>query len=323
MSRPKIVVLDGYALNPGDLSWEPFHELGDLVVYDRTPAEQIVERARSAPIVLTNKTPLGPETLRALDTLRYVGVLATGYNIVDTPTANARDIVVSNVPTYGSDSVAQHTIALVLSLIRPIALHDEAVKRGEWSSSPDWCFARAPIDSLSGKTLGLVGLGRIGIAVGCIAAAMGMDLVGYDVDWPRAEGLDQPSIVALALDELFVRADVVSLHCPLTEDTHHLVDAARLARMKPSALLVNTSRGPLIDGHALAAALQAGTIAGAALDVLEVEPPTADDPLLEAPNCIITPHIAWYAKSARERLLSIAADNLAAFLAGKAVNRVT
>lgn len=322
MNAPKIVCLDGYTLNPGDLSWEPFERLGELVVYDRTSAAQIVDRAHGAACVLTNKTPLDADTLRGLDALRYVGVLATGYNIVDIDTATARGIVVSNVPTYGSDSVAQHAIALMLSLVRPIAPHDEAVKRGAWSSCPDWCFALAPIDSLSGRTLGVVGLGRIGIAVGRIAAAMGMDLVGHDVHWPDAAALGGLAITRASVDELFARSDVVTLHCPLTEQTHHLVDESRLARMKPTALLINTSRGPLVDGHALAAALHRGAIAGAALDVLEVEPPLASDPLLEAPNCIITPHIAWYAKSARERLMGIAAENLAAFLSGSPVNRV-
>ena len=317
-----IVCLDGYTLNPGDLSWSPFEELGNLVVYDRTPPDKIVSRAKGAPFVLTNKTPLSADTLSELDGLRYIGVLATGYNIVDVETAAARDITVTNVPTYGTDSVAQHTTALLLQLVRPLAIHDEAVKAGKWSQSPDWCFSVTPIDSLAEKTLGIVGIGRIGLAVARIATAMGMRIIAYDTYWPDPSALEGLSVQRVSLDELFASADAISLHCPLTEDNYHLVNAKRLTQMKPSALLINTSRGPLIDTEALTEALMEGTIAGAGIDVLEEEPPPAGDALLEAPNCVITPHIAWYAKSSRKRLMAIAAANLESFQKGTAVNKV-
>lgn len=318
----RIVILDGHTLNPGDLDWAPFESLGSLEVHARTPEPQIVARAAGAPCVLTNKTSLSRATLAALPALRYIGVLATGYNIVDVAAARERNIVVTNVPTYGTDSVAQHTAALLLELARGIGTHDRAVKSGEWSRSVDWCFARTPIIELAGRTLGLVGTGRIALAFARIAAAMGMRLVAHNPRWPGRDRLAGLEIEPLALDALFRRADVVSLHCPLTADNRHLVNAARLALMQPHAFLINTSRGLLVDNDALAAALREGQIAGAALDVLDVEPPPADNPLLTAPNCLVTPHIAWYAIEARRRLLQTAADNLAAFLQGREVNRV-
>jgi glycerate dehydrogenase len=318
----RIVCLDGFTLNPGDISWQAFEQLGELVVYDRTAPEQTVERAQGAPYVLTNKTALTAQTLAALSELRYVGVLATGYNIVDVGAASAHGIVVSNVPTYGTDSVAQHVFALLFGMVRPVGLHETAVKRGEWTRCPDWCFSLAPIESLASKRLGLVGVGRIGLAVARIAQAMGMPVSGFDTHWPNEDVRSGLDIERLELDELFRRSDVISLHCPLTPETDRLVNTERLHTMKPSALLINTSRGPLIDNRALADALNAGTIAGAALDVLDVEPPPADNPLLDATNCLITPHIAWYARSSREKLMSIAADNLKSFQAGTPQNNV-
>ena len=318
----KIVCLDGYTLNPGDISWKPFENLGELVVYDRTPTERVLERSRGASYLLTNKTPLPEPIQEQLPDLTYIGVLATGYNIVDVAAAARRSIVVSNVPTYGTDSVSQHVLALLMELVRPITLHHQAVQNGEWSTSPDWCFTRAPITSLSGMTLGIVGLGRIGLAVARIGAALGMRLVGHDAFWPDTDKLAGLAIESLSLDDLFSQADVISLHCPLTEQTHHMVDQARLTTMKPNALIINTSRGPLIDNQALAQALHSGTIAGAGLDVLDVEPPPADHPLIGAPRCIITPHIAWYARSSRERLMQVAAENLQAFIAGAPINQV-
>ncbi len=317
-----IVVLDGFTLNPGDIGWSPFESLGDLTVYDRTPADLIVERASAAPYVLTNKTPLSAHTLDQLPGLKYIGVLATGYNIVDVAAAKERGIPVTNVPTYGTDSVAQHTAALMLELARRVSIHDEAVRMGRWASSDDFCFALSPIVELAGKTLGIVGLGRIGLAFAHIAAAMGMKLVGHTRHWPNDERRAGLKIEPAVLDELFAESDVVSLHCPLTEQNKHMVNAERLAKMKPTAFLINTSRGPLVDESALAAALQDGVIGGAAVDVLEQEPPARDNPLIGAPNCIVTPHIAWYAQAARKRLLATAADNLSAFIGGSPINVV-
>jgi glycerate dehydrogenase len=318
----RIVVLDGHTLNPGDLDWSPFAALGRIDVHARTAEGDILARARGASCVLTNKTPLTRESIAALPDLRYIGVLATGYNVVDLAAAKARGIAVTNIPTYGTDSVAQHAAAMMLEYARGLGVHDRAVKAGEWSTSADWCFARRPVFELTGRTLGLVGIGRIGLALARIAAAMGMRLAAHDPFWPDPARLGGLVIEPLDLDDVFRQADVISLHCPLTADNHHLVNRARIALMKRDALIVNTSRGPLIDPAALADALRAGAVGGAALDVLDVEPPPASNPLLGAPNCLITPHIAWYAIEARRRLLQTAADNLAAFLAGRPVNVV-
>jgi glycerate dehydrogenase len=318
----RIVVLDGYTLNPGDISWDPVGAHGALELHDRTPEELVVERAQGAACVLLNKTPISKATLEALPDLRYIGVLATGYNVVDTQAARAQGIVVTNIPTYGTDSVAQHVAGLMLEFARGIAVHNAAVHEGEWSNSADWCFSRQPIFELSGKTLGIVGIGRIGLAVARIAAAMGMNLIAHDLYWPSAEKLAGLDVREVELDDVFSQSDVISLHCPLTSENHHLVNASRLGLMRSNALIINTSRGPLIDNQALAGALQSGAIAGAALDVLDAEPPPADNPLLSAPNCILTPHIAWYAAEARARLMQITGDNLAAFLAGNPENVV-
>lgn len=319
----KIVCLDGYTLNPGDLSWQSFERLGELTVYDRTPDGEILSRAAAAAYLLTNKTPLRAEVLERLPELRYIGVLATGYDVVDVKRAQQRGIVVTNVPTYGTDSVAQHAVALMLELARHVSLHSQAVHQGKWSSAEDWCFSLAPIMELTGKTLGIVGLGRIGLAVARAGAALEMELIGQDIYWPGRERLAGLAIEQVEIDELFARADVVSLHCPLTQDNHHLVNAGRLARMKEGAFLINTSRGPLVDQQALAHALREGKLAGAGLDVLESEPPSPHNPLLGLSNCIITPHIAWYARESRRRLMEIAAGNLRAFLQGNPVNQVS
>tara|TARA_B100000676_G_C18073253_1_gene845820 strand:- start:241 stop:1209 length:969 start_codon:yes stop_codon:yes gene_type:complete len=318
----RIVVLDGYTLNPGDLTWEPVEALGELTVHDRTADADILARAAGATCLMTNKTPLDADTLAALPDLRYIGVLATGYNVVEIDAARARNIPVTNIPTYGTDSVAQHAAALMLEHARGVAVHNQAVHDGEWTRNADWCFARQPIFELAGKTLGIVGIGRIGIALARIGAALGMRLVAHDLYWPDAERLGGLDVQQMELDQLFREADVISLHCPLTPENENLVDSARLATMKSNALIINTSRGPLIDNQALASALHAGQIGGAALDVLDVEPPPADNPLLSAPNCILTPHIAWYAAESRSRLMQIAADNLKAFQDGNAANVV-
>lgn len=318
----RIVILDGYTLNPGDIDWRPIEALGDVTLYDRTPDDEIVARAREASCILLNKTPLSRETVEALPALRYVGVLATGYNVVDVAACAERHIVVTNIPTYGTDSVAQHVAALMLEFARGVAVHDAAVHAGEWTRNADWCFGKQPMFELTGKTLGIVGIGRIGQAVARIGAAFGMQLIAHDRFWPAPDKLAGLTVEQVTLDTLFASADVITLHCPLTAENHHLVNGDRLSAMKLTALLINTSRGPLVDNQALADALHAGRIAGAGLDVLDIEPPAADNPLLTAPNCIITPHVAWYAREARQRLMQIAADNLNAYQAGEPVNTV-
>jgi len=317
-----IVVLDGFTLNPGDIDWLPVSSLGKLEIHDRTPEDQIVERSQGASCLLINKTPMSRETLNALPELKYIGVLATGYNVVDTAAATERGIIVSNIPTYGTDSVAQHVAALLLEFARGVGVHNKAVHDGEWTSNADWCFANQPMFELSGRTLGIVGIGRIGQTLARIGAAMGMKLIAHDLFWPDAEKLAGLEVEQVELDDLFSRSDVISLHCPLTPENQHMVNQEKLKQMKPNALLINTSRGPLVDNQALAVALHEGVIAGAALDVLDTEPPPADNPLLAAPNCLITPHIAWYAVEARQRLMQIAADNLKAFQQGNAQNVV-
>lgn len=316
-----MVVLDGYTLNPGDLSWDGIAAFGELTVHDRTPPEAVVERAAGCRYAFTNKTPLRAETLRQLPDLAYIGVLATGYDVVDAAEAVSRGVVVTNVPAYGTEAVAQHATALMLELASRTAPHAEAVREGVWSRS-EWCFSVAPITELSGRTLAIVGLGRIGRAFARIGAALGMAILASDGHRPDPAAIEGLDVEFAGIDELFRRADVLSLHCPLTPETERLVDARRLALMKPEALLINTGRGPLVDSAALAAALEAGTIAGAGLDVLDAEPPPADHPLLHAPNCIITPHVAWYARASRQRLMDIAVANLRAFVEGQPVNTV-
>lgn len=318
----RIVVLDGYTTNPGDLAWAPLAALGELQVFDRTPEAQVIERVGDAPHVLLNKAPLTAGILRALPQLRYVGVLATGYNTVDLAAAKARGVTVTNTPAYAAVSVAQHAAAMMLDMARGLTVHANAVRNGDWPRAPDWCLPLTSIFELTDRTLGLVGLGAIGIELARIAAALGMRVVAYDPAFPPPERLHGIAVAPVSLETLVETADVVSLHCPLTEATRHLIDAPRLARMKRTALLINTSRGPLIDEAALAAALRDGVIAGAALDVLETEPPAPDNPLLAAPNCLVTPHVAWHAIEARRRLVQIAADNLAAFLRGAPQNVV-
>ena len=317
-----IVVLDGYTLNPGDINWNSLQVLGDLDIHDRTAEDLILKRAKGATCILTNKTPLTRETINALPDLKYIGVLATGYNVVDIEAAAERDIVVANIPTYGTDSVAQHVAALLLNYARGIVVHDQAVKAGEWSNNDDWCFSRQPMFELNGKTLGIVGIGRIGLASARLGAALGMKLIAYDLYFPDDEKLAGLEVEQVELDDLFKRSDAITLHCPLTPENENMVNAGRLKMMKSNALLINTSRGPLINNQDLADALHAGVIGGAAVDVLDVEPPPSDNPLLSAPNCVITPHIAWYAKEARARLMEIAANNLREFLAGNTQNKV-
>jgi glycerate dehydrogenase len=312
-----ITVLDGYTLNPGDLSWSPLQNLGCCQIYDRTPPEAIVPRAIAAEIVLTNKTPLHRDTIIQLPQLQYIGVLATGYNVVDISAARERQITVSNVPAYGTRSVAQIVFALLLELTRHVAHHTASVRAGQWSSWPDFCYWEKPLIALETLTIGIVGVGAIGQTVAQLAQAFGMRVLAYQRTPPSL-----PGITWVGLDELFQHSDVISLHCPLTPATHHLVDARRLALMKSSAILINTSRGLLIDEAALANALRSEQIAGAGLDVLAVEPPSPDNPLFKLENCLITPHIAWATLSARQTLLEITVANIQAFLQGQPQNVV-
>jgi glycerate dehydrogenase len=307
----RIVVLDAHTLNPGDLSWQPLETLGALTVHPRSAPSDIIPRAREADIILTNKIPLNAETLAQLPRLRFIGVTATGFNIIDTAQARARGIPVSNVPGYGTQSVAQHVFALLLELTQRVGPHAQGVREGRWTKSPDWCYWDGQLVELAGLKLGIIGLGRIGQAALRIGEAFGM--IGLPVR--RSDGREK-------LEAVLREADVVSLHCPLTPDTRHLINATTLRLMKPSAFLINTSRGPLIDETALAAALREGRLAGAGLDVLSAEPPPADNPLLSAPNCLITPHLAWAAQAARRRLMNISVENVRAFIAGQPQNVV-
>jgi glycerate dehydrogenase len=316
----KIVVLDGHALNPGDLSWDALSALGDLQVFDRTNDDQIVARVRDAEIVMTNKTRLSAQIVKQLTKTRYIGVLATGYDVVDLKTARERKIPVTNIPTYGTDSVAQFTFALILELCHQVATHAEATRAGEWSRAEDFSFWKTPLVELAGKTIGLIGLGQIGRRVAEIALALKMQVVAADA--VRSPVPDWPDFRWCEVDELLSQSDVVSLHCPLLPQTQNIINAKSLAKMKPSAVLINTSRGPLVVEQDLADALNDGRIAGAAVDVVSVEPPSPDNPLLRAKNCIVTPHIAWASKEARTRLLNTAIGNLRAFLDGHPVNVV-
>ena len=315
----KIVILDAYTANPGDLDWEKLAALGQLESYDRTPANLVTERAAGAEFVLTNKTVLSAESIGRLAKLRYIGVLATGYNVVDLGAAGTRGVPVTNIPTYSTPAVAQMVFAHVLHLTQHVATHAEKVRNGDWASCPDFCFWNQQLTELSGRTFGIIGLGQIGRQVAGIARAFGMDVIAHNHRPPS----ELPNGVELGeLDEVFEKSDVLSLHCPLTNKNHHLVNAARLAQMKPGALLINTARGPLVDTVALAKALHDGEIAGAGLDVMEAEPPPADHPLYAVPNCHITPHIGWATKSARRRLIDIAEQNVRAYLNGHPQNVV-
>ncbi|MBN1589595.1 MAG: D-2-hydroxyacid dehydrogenase [Pirellulales bacterium] len=315
----RIVVLDGYALNPGDLSWESLESLGDCTVHDRTPEGETAARAAEAQIVLTNKVAFDRDTIERLSQLKYIGVLATGYDIVDLDAAAKRAIVVTNVPSYSTRSVAQMVIAHLLNFTQHVAHHAEAVRQGRWAASDDFCFWDCPLVELDGLTIGIVGYGQTGRATAQLCRALGMKVLAYDVATPKELG---DGATKVELETLFRRSDVVSLHCPLCDETEKMVNAQRLAQMKPTALLINTARGPLIDEEALADALNSGRIAGAGLDVLSAEPPSADNPLISAKNCYVTPHIAWATREARDRLMTIAVNNVRAFLDGRPRNVV-
>lgn len=314
-----IVVLDGYTLNPGDLKWDELQSLGSCSVYDRTDRMDIVRRAQEAQIILTNKTPLTKETIDALPHVRYIGVLATGYNVVDISAAKERGIIVTNVPAYGTASVAQTVFALLLELTHRVRLHADLVRYGAWSKQPDFSFWYGELSELAGKTMGVVGFGNIGQAVANIADAFGMKVI---VATRSAIRSDQ-RVQVVDLDTLFTTSDVISLHCPLTDETKHLVNRVRLGQMKPTAFLINTSRGALVDEAALGDALNDNSIAGAGLDVLSIEPPPQDHPLFNAKNCVITPHFAWATRESRQRLMNTAVANVGAFINGQPINVVS
>lgn len=314
----KIVVLDGYTLNPGDLSWDGIKELGDLIVYDRTPPDEIIERSRNAEILFTNKTPLNEEIFSNLPLLKYIGVLATGYNVVDIEAAEKRGIVVTNIPAYGTASVAQMTFALLLELCLHVQRHSDSVMEGKWSQSEDFCYWNYPLIELAGKTLGIIGFGSIGQRVGDVATAFGMNILG--VDRLETNQSHRKNFKWSNIPELLSKSDFVSIHSPLTPDTEGLINNHSLNLMKKSAFLINTSRGPIVSDKDLADALNNEIIAGAGLDVLSVEPPFPENPLFNAKNCIITPHISWATKEARERLLKIAVNNLKSYLKGNYIN---
>lgn len=316
----KICILDGYSLNPGDLDWSPVERLGDVTLFDRTPADKIVERAADADIVLTNKVPFSAETLRQLPRLRFICVLATGYNIINTEAAARQGVVVANIPAYSTMSVAQMAFAHILNITNHVASYAREVADGKWTNCPDFCFWDSALTELAGKTMGIVGLGNTGMATARIAVAMGMKVVALTSK--SADTLPE-GITPAPLDDVLASADVVSLHCPLTPSTRHLINAASIAKMKPSAILINTGRGPLVDEQAVADALNDGRLAAFGADVLSQEPPRGDNPLLSARNCFLTPHIAWATLEARTRLMSIATENVRQFIAGEPVaNRV-
>lgn len=316
----KIVVLDGYTTNPGDISWKGIERFGELTVYDRTAPEDIVERIADAGIVFTNKTPLTKEIISASPKLRFIGVLATGFNVVDIEEARRRGIVVSNVPGYSTGAVAQLVFALLLEVCHHVGHHSEAVHAGRWSKSADFSFWDHPLIELAGKTMGIVGYGRIGQAVARLAQAFGMQVLAYSRS--TKPGTQEDGLRFVTLDELLGESDIISLHCPLTDATQGLINKDSLGKMKQSAILINTGRGPLVVEQDLADALNAGRIYAAGLDVVSREPMTSDNPLIGARNCFITPHIAWAPRETRQRLMDIAADNLKGFLNGTPIHVV-
>lgn len=315
----KIVNLDGYTTNPGDLSWEQFNKYGEFTVYERTSPEQIIERAKDADCLIINKSVITEEMLDKMPKLKYIGLQSTGYNIIDCNAARERGIVVSNIPAYSTNEVAQLVFALILEITNRVALHSDAVHNGEWCDCPDFCFWKAPLEELNGKTIGIIGFGSIGQRVKNIASAFGMRVL---VNTPHPNFEKFNDVEFCTLDELLNNSDIITCHCPLTEQTKGLINEQNLSKMKATAILINTSRGPVVDDKALADALNCGKIKAAGLDVLTIEPPTKDNPLLFAKNCVITPHIAWAAIETRARLLKILEENLKAFLDGRPQNVV-
>lgn len=316
----KIVVLDGYTLNPGDLSWDNLKELGDVTIYEYTKPEEILDRIGDADIVYTNKTPLTKETFDAKPNIKFVGVLATGYNVVDVGAAKDKGIPVCNVPTYGTTAVGQFVFALLLEMCHHVWDHNLEVKKGVWTNNRDFCFWNYPLTELAGKKMGIIGYGRIGQTTGKIAQAFGMNVLAYDAY--RNKELECETMKYTDLDELLSESDVISLHCPLFKETEGMINKETIAKMKDGVMIVNTSRGPLIVEQDLADALNQGKVAAAGVDVVSTEPILMDNPLVTAKNCIITPHIAWAPKESRARLMDIAVNNLASFIDGKTINAV-
>ncbi|MCI8624476.1 MAG: D-2-hydroxyacid dehydrogenase [Provencibacterium sp.] len=316
----KIVILDGYTENPGDLSWEGFEKLGELTVYDRTPEEKILERIGDAECVVINKTPLSRAVFESCPKMRYVGVLATGYNVVDVQAAKDHGVVVTNIPTYGTDAVGQFAIALLLEICHHIGAHSDSVHAGRWSNNDDWCYWDYPLIELAGKTMGIIGYGRIGQRTGAIAQALGMKILAFDAYQNPA--LESETMRYVPLDTLLAESDVISLHCPLFESNKNMINRESIAKMKDGVIILNNSRGPLIHEQDLADALNSGKVYAAGLDVVSTEPIRPDNPLLGAKNCFITPHISWAPKESRQRLMDIAVDNLKQFIAGTPVNQV-
>lgn len=315
----KIVVLDGYAANPGDVSWEAMQSLGELTVYDRTAPDEVLARAAEADAVLTNKVVITAAMMAQLPALKYIGVLATGYNVVDVKAAREQGIIVTNIPAYSTDSVAQLTFAHILNITHRVGHYASQNRQGRWSSNPDFVYWDTPLIELSGKTMGIVGLGSIGMKVATIARQFGMDV--FALTSKNSSDLPQ-GLQKTTLDGLLAISDVLSLHCPLTDDTYHLIDAKALSKMKPGAILINTGRGPLVDEEAVAQALESGQLMAYGADVMSVEPPQPSNPLLRCPNAYLTPHIAWATFEARQRLMQIAVDNLQCFIAGQPQNVV-
>lgn len=316
----KIIVLDGYTLNPGDLSWNGLKSFGEFTVYDRTPEDKILERIKGADIVLTNKTPITRKTLEETKTVKYIGVLATGYDIVDVKAAKEMSIPVTNVPTYGTNAVSQYVFALLLEICHHVGAHDEAVKRGDWTNNSDWCFWNYPLIELADKTMGIIGFGRIGQRTSEIAVAMGMKVLAYDEY--KNNALENENVKYVSLDELYAYSDVISLHCPLTEKTKDMINKNSIARMKDGVIIINAARGQLIIDSDLAEALNSGKVYAAGLDVVSREPIQMNNPLLKAKNVIITPHMAWGPKESRLRLMNVVIDNIKAFLDNKPINVV-
>ncbi len=315
----KIVILDGHAVNPGDLSWDCFRAFGDVTVYERTDIAQTAERLKNAQIVMTNKTPITAELLDACPTIQLICVLATGYNVVDCAAARKRGIPVCNVPDYGTNAVAQFTFSLLLELCNRVGMHSDAVHSGQWSNCPDFCFWKTPQMELAGKTLGIIGFGRIGRAVGRIAKAMGMAVIAHNRSrHPEGEAIGEYA----DLDTLLTKSDIISLHCPLTAENAGLISAATIAQMKDGAVLINTARGGLLNEQDVADALRSGKLKAAAVDVVSYEPISRDNPLLSAPNCIITPHMAWAPIESRQRILDCTVSSIRAFLDGSLINTV-
>lgn len=315
----KIVVLDGYGLNPGDLSWESMQALGELEVFDRTSPAELHQRASDAEALITNKTIISAEDMKALPQLKYIGVLATGYNVVDVEAAKAYGIVVTNIPAYSTRSVAQMVFAHLLNITQRVGHYADENIKGRWTNNADFCYWDTPLVELDGKKIGIIGYGNIGQAVAAIATALGMKVYVYS---SKPQFLLPQGVQRMSIDEIFQECDVVSLHCPLTDDTKGMVNSTRLNSMKSSAILINTGRGPLVNEQDLADALNNGVIAAAGLDVLSTEPPRKDNPLLTAKNCFITPHIAWATKEARIRLMNIAVNNLKSYIGGSIINNV-